>query len=323
MFNKVTQCPLCKSTRWSVKHRAKPSIVAREVTSENYMCTSFDHSFQYDILKCLSCGHVFSEAVPDEQLFKKFYSHVEDDLYVREMKHRECTFNYLLDKIEKTLSREVRKNYTKLLEIGSYYGAFLKLARDREFIVAGVEPSFQAARYAREKYGVQVFDEIFQKWEAPEGCLYDVIVMWDVFEHLSDPIPFLKKLITHLRPGGYLFLTTMDIATPLPILLGRHWPWFMTMHVNYYSSRILTDLMGRFDLSEVTSFYYPHFVSVRYLMQKVSKMYQWLSWICKPISNIPRIADASIPFNGYDNIFMAFKYCKKNAGGEVINMKLV
>lgn len=41
---------------------------------------------------------------------------------------------------------------------------------------------------------------------------FDVIFLGEVFEHLFQPYPTMKRLINLLNPGGYLIITTPNLA---------------------------------------------------------------------------------------------------------------
>lgn len=41
------------------------------------------------------------------------------------------------------------------------------------------------------------------------GQQYDVVCMWEVIEHVSDPSAFLKDVLPYVKPGGWLVLSTI------------------------------------------------------------------------------------------------------------------
>src|SRR6185436_10779628 len=60
---------------------------------------------------------------------------------------------------------------------------------------------------------------------------------------LPDPAQELRRLRRLLKPGGLLALSTMDVDAPVARLLGRHWPWYMQMHLFYFSRRTLRQIV--------------------------------------------------------------------------------
>ena len=116
-----------------------------------------------------------------------FYSKVEDTTYLENIDARIATFKYNLDAIAPLLPPGGR-----MLEVGSYIGMFLKIARERGFDVLGVEPSVWASSYAREKLQVPTITGSAES--IPAGTKpFDVVCSWDVLEHVADPMAQLSE----------------------------------------------------------------------------------------------------------------------------------
>ncbi len=96
----------------------------------------------------------------------------------------------------------------RLLEVGSSYGYFLELAGRAHWRAEGVELSSYPSTVARSK-GCTVFCGKLQDMPAERGS-YDVIVMWDVIEHLSDVGEIAESIFGLLRSGGALVARTPD-----------------------------------------------------------------------------------------------------------------
>jgi hypothetical protein len=82
---------------------------------------------------------------------------------------------------------------------------------------------------------------------APEldGRQFAVITMWDVIEHVADPVAELRQAYQHLQPGGWLALHTMNIDSLPARLMGPRWPWLMDMHLYYFSQATLSAMLRR------------------------------------------------------------------------------
>ncbi len=96
----------------------------------------------------------------------------------------------------------------RLLDIGCAMGAFLSIARDNGWQCHGVERSAYAASVARQRHsGIEIFAGRLRDKGYPSG-FFDVITMWDVIEHLPDPLEELKEVRRILKPGGLLLVNT-------------------------------------------------------------------------------------------------------------------
>ncbi|MFL5733314.1 MAG: class I SAM-dependent methyltransferase [Chloroflexia bacterium] len=97
----------------------------------------------------------------------------------------------------------------RLLDVGCGTGNFLRLARDRDFDVAGVDADRLAVQVARDRFGLSntTFATVEQLIAEPPAERYDLISLFDVLEHLADPVAVVQGLARLLTPEGYLVIT--------------------------------------------------------------------------------------------------------------------
>ena len=141
------------------------------------------------------------------------------------------------------------------------------MARAARWNVTGVEPSCWSVERARER-GLDVRHGTLETVQFP-GESFDVVTMWDVVEHLADPLAELRRIHRLLRPDGLLALSTMNVDALFPRLAGRRWPWYMQMHLVYFSRRSLHNMLTKagFRVVEMT----PHrrVVRLSYLVSRL------------------------------------------------------
>lgn len=96
-----------------------------------------------------------------------------------------------------------------LLDVGCGPGSFLRLAKSSGYQVAGIDVSPVAIKVATEKFGlsdayVMSIEELLsQSWQRR----FDIICLFDVLEHLENPVSVLSGLRKLLKPGSYLVCT--------------------------------------------------------------------------------------------------------------------
>jgi SAM-dependent methyltransferase len=75
---------------------------------------------------------------------------------------------------------------------------------------------------------------------------FNAICLWDVIEHLWNPVEVCQNLALLLKPGGYFFISTPDIGSFMARILGRHWA-FMTPpeHMGFFSTNSFSYLFGK------------------------------------------------------------------------------
>jgi len=133
----------------------------------------------------------------------------------------------------------------KLLDVGCATGTFLVDARTHGFDIEGIEPSEAATDAARLQHGLEIRNDSFSS--AHFGAQsFDAVTLWDVVEHLPDPVAAISKCNDLLRPGGYLFLTTGDVSSRFARIMGRRWHLLTPpQHVSFFSRRSLHLLLER------------------------------------------------------------------------------
>jgi len=92
----------------------------------------------------------------------------------------------------------------RLLDLGCADGFFLELARAEGWQVFGIEVSRPMAEEASQKLGIPIVSSLQELPRQP----FDAITLWEVIEHLPEPVITLSQLREWLHPGGVLMLST-------------------------------------------------------------------------------------------------------------------
>jgi SAM-dependent methyltransferase len=201
----------------------------------------------YTIRLCESCGNAFvpGNSVPDdlEQLYSRGYFEGDEATgypsYLADASLLTKNFGDRLDAIT-ALSPPGRR----LLEVGAAYGLFLKVAQERGWEASGVDIAEDCAERAARVSGAKVVAGDFSTMNL-EGP-FDVIAMFDVFEHLRQPQACLKRAYELLAPGGLVVIETCDHSALWARLLGNHWPFLdPPQHLFYFSETGLKELLIR------------------------------------------------------------------------------
>jgi len=105
----------------------------------------------------------------------------------------------------------------RVLNIGS--GPFLERAElacaGKRFTLCDIDT--RAVELARRLHGdaLERVDVLAPRSPLPYAAgTFDAVVSMDVIEHVSDPLPWLREAVRVLAPGGLLFVTTPNYASP-------------------------------------------------------------------------------------------------------------
>lgn len=219
---------------------------------------------QLRIVRCNRCGLTYvnprlAQGELQEIYTESYYDHdgivngleffgYED--YVADEENIKLTFADRLRTIEKLTARG------RLLDIGCATGFFLALARDNGWQVVGTEVSTFGAGYARERLGVDVRLGTLKSLGFEDGS-FDTVTMWDVLEHVTDPMAELGEIARILRTGGVLSIITPDAGSLVARILGDRWEEYRRVreHVYFFSRRTLSRMLNEvgFEILKVES----------------------------------------------------------------------
>jgi 2-polyprenyl-3-methyl-5-hydroxy-6-metoxy-1,4-benzoquinol methylase len=101
---------------------------------------------------------------------------------------------------------------------------FLEIAKEGGYLATGVEPAEIATETAHSK-GLDVRCGFLEDQHFSE-CYYDVITLFEVIEHLKNPVPLLRECHRILKPGGLMFISTGNAASWTVRFLKKNWDYF-------------------------------------------------------------------------------------------------
>jgi SAM-dependent methyltransferase len=245
------------------------------------------------ILRCRECGLGATElpagfdpdALYNESYFQGGVSDGYGDYLASEPVIRR-EFRRVLNHIGR-----VRAPGGRLLEVGCAYGFFLAEASSN-YECVGVDVSEAAVEFCRAR-GLKAYHPNDPAWKGPAP--YDVLVMLDCIEHLSNPEVVLDSLRSVAQPNSLLVLTTGDWESLYARASRSHWR-LMTppQHLYFYSAETLRRLLGRFGFRVVE-------ISRPWKVVPVGLMaYQVASRVGLPIPRFAALNAIGFPVNLFD-----------------------
>lgn len=176
--------------------------------------------------------------------------YLESDSYLHRLK-RKFTYRFALRAIHKRFSKA---SSISLLELGTGSGFFLLAAQESfprarllgiEFDGRLLEATQKRAPFAQTWQGnVEIFDIPGEK--------FDVIVSFQVIEHLYKPEAMIAKVAQHLNPRGLFIFTTPNLAGVGAKVMGSKWHGYRDDHVSMKSAHQWVDLLRAHGFSPVS-----------------------------------------------------------------------
>jgi 2-polyprenyl-3-methyl-5-hydroxy-6-metoxy-1,4-benzoquinol methylase len=193
------------------------------------------------LVHCHSCGFVQVADMPSAEALRAIYQ----EAYFGHSKYRdEATLRSENQRRLKLLRTYVAPG-ASILEAGCGDGSFLQLAQ-QHYSVYGCDLSPAGIALAQTKSSALSQRLWVSRLEAPalSNFQVDAICLWDVLEHVWDPLNVLRSLLHYLKPGGSLLISTPNIGAPIARLMGSRWA-FMTPpeHLSFFARRSMQQLV--------------------------------------------------------------------------------
>ncbi len=205
------------------------------------------------ILRCVSCGLVFLGS----------FSHVHESFYDTDYtaeNHAEHDWSAFLNDCRQDDERRfgqlqpliANRNF---MDVGCGAGGVLLLAREHSKKALGVEPQSRW-RAVLTDAGVSTLASLADVPDASQ----DVISLFHVLEHIPDPVPFLRELVSKSAPGGRILIEVPNADDAL-LSLYRNKAFseftYWSPHLFLYNPATLARLLekaglarGRFTISQ-------------------------------------------------------------------------
>ena len=265
-----------------------------------FRCTHSGYGTHPPVVQCQQCGLIYTDPRPEGDDILQTYQAVEDPLYIEEREGRVLTFEHHLKPLEQLTGDP---NGRPLLDVGAYTGVFVEIAGEHGWDAWGVEPSHWALRQARSR-GLHMVPGTLETADLPEGH-FDVVTMWDVIEHVTDPQGTLRQAHRLLAPGGLLVVHTIDIDSLFACLLGPHWPWLMEMHIYYFSRHTLRAMLERCGFRVISDKPQGRYLRLGYLMNRVGALVPFLGRPAEWLVSKLGLRGLAVPINLGD-LFTAY-----------------
>lgn len=230
----------------------------------------------YEIVACNRCGFCQVAQQPSDDELESLYANlhvIHTKFRDEQAAHREnCTRLHLM--------RRYAVTGQLILDAGCATGDFIALAKDH-YTVYGVDISAGAIEHAKlrmpdiaARLSSFKIEDLSDQWPK-----FDVICLWDVIEHVRDPVHVCRTLMSMLKPGGHLILSTPDIGALTAKVMKQNWAFMIPpLHLGYFSRRSFDYLFSRQVPGSILDFRTQgKWTSLAFLFYKINQISRWLA----------------------------------------------
>ncbi len=207
---------------------------------------------QISYVTCTRCQTFFVNPRPPQVVLEEFYSSSANYAYwnkyifpTTEAARREKIFIPRVDRVLELCARHGVSSGS-LLEVGSGFGTFCEELMSRKVFekVVAIEPTPDLAETCRRR-GIEVIESPIEKVSLNNQHLFDVIVSFEVIEHLFSPKDFIAECKRLLKSGGLLIITCPNGNGFDVEVLGAASDTVDHEHLNYFNPRSMKILLER------------------------------------------------------------------------------
>jgi SAM-dependent methyltransferase len=233
-----TSCAIC-GTAGNAQELYGATLTPDAFTAPIFSARRLPDRVHYRVVRCRSCGLVRSDPVLGADAVAELYRASMFD-YGDELDGLRATYRRALARVAELVSERAG-----LLDIGTGSGFVLELAQDRGWTgVRGVEPSEDAIAKARRDVRPLICLDVMRPGLF-EPASFDAVTMFQVLDHMSDPVGLLDQCRRVLRPGGVVLALNHNVTAASARLLGERSPIIDVEHTYLFSPRTIHLLFDR------------------------------------------------------------------------------
>jgi 2-polyprenyl-3-methyl-5-hydroxy-6-metoxy-1,4-benzoquinol methylase len=228
-------CPVCLNTATVAALRGTDLLF--ETTSKIFTLDS-----------CRACRCLFLNPMPGDEEIAGFYpkqywwSAGKPGLLKRlESVYRRLALRGHVSFISKAAGHRTGQD---LLDVGCGSASLLALMKQRGFRVMGLDFSSEAAAVAKQENGIHVVVGSLEDAAFPDGS-FDIVTLFHVMEHVTNPRDVLHEVGRILRPAGSIVLQVPNIDSWQFRIFGAKWYGLdIPRHLIDYSSDAMLRLLA-------------------------------------------------------------------------------
>lgn len=173
-----------------------------------------------------------------------------------------------------------------VLDIGSGRGFTLYFLKKyyKYNTAIGTQIEENALKFSRDKLGLEIYDKDLLELELPQSS-FDLITVWQVLEHVTDPEGYIIKIFQLLNKGGRIIIEVPNFNSWTRKLTAKYWlgldlKYHLTFFTHQSLSKMLTKYQFKIKLIHTFSLEYSTFISTQSIISRLTSsdqlIFNWL-----------------------------------------------
>lgn len=195
----------------------------------------------FQVVECSTCRLVFT--IPRPEAMQRYYP--------RNYRDYGTVVRWILNALYNLrVSRWVRLKAEEgsVLEVGCGGGLMLAAFQQRGWLALGIERNEEVMRMTQAAPGVKIITTPVEALSA--DVRFDLIVLFQVLEHIADPVALLVECQRRLAPDGHLIVNVPNFASWQSHFAGPGWLHLdVPRHQSHFTPQTLSSALERAGLS--------------------------------------------------------------------------
>jgi len=199
-------------------------------------------SDSFNIIKCTKCQNFFTDPVPSS------LSNYYQDRYRKYNVIVLTVLRFLYKFRVKSWVKSFKENNYYAMEIGCGDGFMLSILKNMGWKVLGVERDEKSVIHARNMFGIDVISEPIS--ETIYENKFDMIILFQVLEHVDRPVELLNKCKKMLRTNGKIIISFPNFESWQAKLTKHNWLHLdVPRHLNHFTKDSMNFYLDKLNLS--------------------------------------------------------------------------
>lgn len=169
----------------------------------NQLLTEEKFGFQFSVVICKKCGIIFTYPRPSKDWISDVHRNLNDFEFftIDHAKKWEASYQKGISIIS------AHKRSGRLLDVGCGSGYFADLAKNAGFEVTGTDVAKSAVEFASKNFPLKIHHGDMAELKL-EPRSFDIVTLWNVLEHMLDPVETMRACHNVLENNGIIYLET-------------------------------------------------------------------------------------------------------------------
>lgn len=183
---------------------------------------------------------------------------------------------------------KVVARYSKILEIGCGKGRVVSYFYRKGYDIIGIEINESLIEESKKLYGNLPLSLVNSEILPFADNSFDVVISFDVFEHIPNSDKHLQEVNRVLRDGGYYLLQTPNKLTNVVFETIR-WRSFSKWREDHCALHSYWDIRRRFEMNDFDLVFYDIPVVTEFLKEKINYYLGIFGLVILRVTNLDRL----------------------------------